>query len=245
MTPEMQILIGAVIYGIICFGLGFYYRPRVDAFFESIRSKFGKAFGPKTVKGPRPATKKAPVDPATLVIKKVGVYNIDDHDFDLIIKPGIDDYDRDLYDPGTTTRLNGNWSPREQVLIRDSLVEVTVTNNKITAGQWKCPYTGQTFLDPKQIDVDHIVPLAESWICGAKLWNKKQRNTFCRDLENLIAVSSEANREKGRYGPDKWMPYVKTIETQRWYIQRWLYTKKKYNLGMSESEILAMSKYAL
>ncbi len=231
-----------LIYGIIMFSLGFYYRPRIDAFLEQILGGFRRAFGRKTVR--RGKTVKKPVKAEDLVIKKIGNYNIDGHDFDVIIKPGIEDYKRDEYDPGTTTRIGRNWSPREQVLIRDSLVEVTVIDGKIRAGQWKCPYTGQIFLDPSLVDVDHIVPLAESWVSGAKNWNKAQRNTFCRDLDNLIAVSQTANQQKGRKSPDQWMPPVDSPQTHLWYIQRWIFSKKKYNLGMSEAEILAMAKYA-
>ncbi len=243
MDQNTQILIGLIVYGIIMFGLGFYYRPRFDTLNARIRKRLSDLFGTKIVRG-KPTTKAKPKATAEqLKIVKVGEYGpIDGHTFDVIVKPPIDDYVRELFDHSINQRTNGNWSAREQVLQRDSLVPVTLANGKIVAGQWQCPYTGQTFTSPTQIEIDHIVPLAESWICGAKYWTNKQRSEFSRDLDNLIAVSGTANQQKGRKGPDEWMPAVTTSRV--WYLQRWVYSKQKYNLGMSEAEILAMAKYS-
>lgn len=238
---DQNAIIGLLIYGIICLGFGFYLRPRVDEFLATIRASLKGLFGTRIVKGARPP--KPIRKPEDLAIKVVGTYPIDEHEFTVIVKPPIDDYERDYYDPGVTTRVNGEqWSPRQRVLMRDSLVQVTVRDGRIVGGQWQCPYTGNIYLDPAQIDIDHIVPLCESWISGAKNWNKSALSAYSRDLDNLIAVSSEANREKGRYGPDRWMPPLASCHL--WYIQRWIYTKKKYNLGVSKEEILAMAKYA-
>lgn len=224
-----------LIYGIIMFGLGFYCYPK----YNEVKMKLLNWL--KSTPIVRGAKK--PKRPVNLEIKVVCQYPIDGHNFTVIEKPDIDDYDRDLFNPGTTTRVGREkWSPREQVLIRDSLVQVTIRDGKIVAGQWVCPYTGKVFLDPKQIEIDHIVALGESWICGSKKWSSPQRSAFSRDLENLIAVSSTANREKGRNSIERWMPDREDVHL--WYIQTWVYIKKKYDLGVSVEEIQFMAKYA-
>lgn len=241
MDHNTQILIGLIVYGIIMFGLGFYYRPRFDSFAQGVKEWLNRHFGTKIVRG-KVAKPKPPRTPEEMLIEKVGEIPIDDKILDIINKPPMDDYERELFDPGIGVRLNGQPSIREQVLARDSLVPVVVFNSKIVSGQWTCPYTNKQMTLPSEIEIDHIVPLAEAWISGAKNWNNSKRSSFSRDIDNLISVSSAANQQKGAKGPDKWLPAITTVRA--WYIQRWAYTKVKWNLGMSQEEILAMSKYS-
>jgi Protein of unknown function (DUF1524) len=234
-------LISYIIVAVLFFSLGFYCYPKWISFVKKTKKLFN--FKGKTVRAKR-VVKTVPVSNKSLEIKVLGTYPIDGFDFTIIEKPGIDDYDRDTFDPGVTTRVNGEpWSPREVVLMKSSAIKVVLNEKgKIIGGQWLCPYTNAIITDPKYIDIDHIVPLAEAWICGAKNWNDRQKNSYARDIDNLVAVSSIANREKGRCSLENWMPSQK--DKQLWYVQRWIYTKRKYNLGMSKEEVRAMVKFA-
>ena len=46
---------------------------------------------------------------------------------------------------------------------------------KVTKGEWSDRYTGKTLSDPKSVDINHVVPLAEAWRSGASSWDKGQR----------------------------------------------------------------------
>lgn len=45
-------------------------------------------------------------------------------------------------------------------------------------------YTGQTFIDPSRLDIDHFIPLSEAHQSGADVWTAAQREAFANDLTN-------------------------------------------------------------
>lgn len=42
---------------------------------------------------------------------------------------------------------------------------------RLTGGKWISPYVGITVTFASSLDIDHLVPLAESWQSGAWRWN--------------------------------------------------------------------------
>jgi|TARA_B110000046_G_scaffold154127_1_gene163921 hypothetical protein len=49
--------------------------------------------------------------------------------------------------------------------------------------------------DPKKLDIDHLVPLAEAHSSGANYWDAEKRKAFTKDLSDirsLIAVKASA-----------------------------------------------------
>ena len=78
-------------------------------------------------------------------------------------------------------------------------------NSKIYA-----PYTGRTFINKNQTDIEHIVATSEahdSGLCNADLQTRK---IFARDLLNLTLATPKINRCKstGKCGKDaaEWLP---------------------------------------
>jgi len=62
-------------------------------------------------------------------------------------------------------------------------------------------YTGQYFTDPRKLDMDHVVPLAEAHQSGGYARSIAKYRQYANDLassEHLIAVASAANRSDGR-----------------------------------------------
>jgi hypothetical protein len=46
---------------------------------------------------------------------------------------------------------------------------------------------------------DHLVPLKEAWLSGARDWTPQQREAFANDLTRpqLVAITRKVNEEKG------------------------------------------------
>ncbi len=128
-------------------------------------------------------------------------------------------------------------STRDEVLAKESLKTVGIDRCRVVSGKWRDPYTGEAFTDPRELDIDHLVPLGEAYISGGSEWNSERKKQYANDLdlpEALIAVSASANRNKEAKDPTHWMP--SNEEYHREYIEAWVRVKKKWGLSMDEEE---------
>lgn len=78
---------------------------------------------------------------------------------------------------------------RQEVLIAESKIPVTYKTErrcKVTSGQWVDPYTGTTYTDPKDLHIDHVVPLAEAHRSGAWAWDKGKKVTYAMICHSAI-----------------------------------------------------------
>ena len=98
-------------------------------------------------------------------------------------------------------------------------------------GQWTGPYGGQTFGHYRDLDVDHVIPLAWAWEHGAWEWTRDRRREFANDPANLIPVSARLNRQKGARGPTEWLPPVEAYRCE--YMLRWHRVLQKYGLPVT------------
>ena len=125
---------------------------------------------------------------------------------------------------------------RAEVLIEEAIVKPKIGPKcKLTGGKWLSAFDGKTITNAPQLDVDHMVPLAEAWRSGAWKWTAAQRQAFANDLENseaLIAVTASTNRSKGDKDPSLWMP----AKDQCVYTQNWISVKIKYSLTADPQE---------
>jgi hypothetical protein len=65
-------------------------------------------------------------------------------------------------------------------------------------------YDGVTTTNPSKFDIDHVVPLGEAWVSGARKWTTAKRTTYANDLGyawSLDAVTAHSNRSKGDRDP--------------------------------------------
>ena len=131
---------------------------------------------------------------------------------------------------------------RAEVLIEEAIVKPKIgLKCKLTGGKWLSAYDGKTITNASQLDVDHLVPLAEAWRSGAWKWTSAQRQAYANDLDNseaLIAVTLSTNRSKGDKDPSSWMPK----ETQCNYVESWISIKSKYVLSVDEKEKIALTQ---
>ena len=95
---------------------------------------------------------------------------------------------------------------RDAALIRDGEDVEVGDGCRVASGKWLDPYTGRTYSDPSDIDVDHVVPLANAWRSGAASWDDEQRERYAKDPDVLLSVEDNANQAKGDKGPEAWKP---------------------------------------
>ena len=129
---------------------------------------------------------------------------------------------------------------RDVVLQRDGRDVKTGDECDITSGEWFSVYDGETFDDPSDVDVDHMVPLANAWRTGAAAWTDVQREAFANDLTRpqLLAVSASSNRSKGDQDPSQWRPPSQQFWCE--YAQRWISVKAGWQLFVTIDEKTAL-----
>jgi hypothetical protein len=112
----------------------------------------------------------------------------------------------------------------------------------ISAGTWVSPYDGRSVADPQDLDVDHLVPLANAWRTGASTWTDERREAFANDLTRpqLIAVTESTNRSKGDQDPSEWRP----PRHDYWctYAQNWVAVKAYWALSVTAAEKAALAE---
>jgi len=150
-------------------------------------------------------------------------------------------YDRDLF-PHWITQ-SGTCNTRETVLKRDGSGVVTDSACAATAGSWYSPYDGATWTAASDLDIDHLVPLAEAWDSGASAWTTSRRQAFANDLTRpqLLAVTDNVNQAKGDQDPATWMPSRTAYRCT--YVRAWVQVKYYYNLSVDTAEKSALTNY--
>nr|WP_234313931.1 HNH endonuclease family protein [Streptomyces sp. NBRC 109706] len=143
-------------------------------------------------------------------------------------------YDRDLFDHWSSQ--GNNCNTREAVLARDGQDVETDDQCRATAGTWESVYDGETWTDAADLDIDHVVPLAEAWDSGADTWTDEEREAFANDLDGpqLLAVTSSVNRAKGDKDPAEWMPPLESYHCT--YAADWIQVKHDYGLAVDQDE---------
>ena len=127
---------------------------------------------------------------------------------------------------------------REHVLIENSkdMVIMDSKNCSIQKGKWYSIWEDKYFDNPKDMDIDHTVPLKWAYTHGAMLWSYRQRKAYANnytDNLHLVPLSIHSNRSKGDRGPDEWMPATNRCL----YILTFISIVKKYNLQFTETEL--------
>lgn len=114
-------------------------------------------------------------------------------------------YDRAKFPHWKDLNKNG-CDAREDALINHGKNVKKGAGCKITSGTWLDPYSGETYTNPRQLDIDHIIPLAAAWRRGAGSWTTAKRTNFANDPQNTLPVYLSLNRQKGDKTAEAWKP---------------------------------------
>ncbi|WP_066948843.1 HNH endonuclease family protein [Streptomyces lushanensis] len=147
-------------------------------------------------------------------------------------------YSRDLF-PHWITQ-SGACDTREVVLKRDGTNVAQNSSCQATSGSWYSQYDGATWSAASDVDIDHMVPLAEAWTSGASSWSTSQRQSFANDLTRpqLIAVTDNVNQSKSDRDPAEWLPPRTAYRCT--YVRAWVHVKYYYNLSVDSAEKSAL-----
>jgi hypothetical protein len=121
-------------------------------------------------------------------------------------------YTRDSFGQAWADTDRNSCDTRNDVLRRDLVDEVLKSNTNgcvVLKGTLHDPYTNRTIDFERgdgEVEIDHIVSLADAYRSGARSWDQPRRERFANSPGNLIATSTATNRDKGDDTADEWQP---------------------------------------
>lgn len=147
-------------------------------------------------------------------------------------------YRRDAFGEGWDYDPASGCNTRERVLIEESLVPATVDDRcHPSAGRWRSAYDGVVTDDPADLQIDHLVALADAWRSGAAAWTDDERRAFANDVdhpESLVAVTGSSNQSKSDASPDRWLPPEPDARCR--YAADWVAVKARWHLSVTGAE---------
>lgn len=183
----------------------------------------------------------APVEPNISPEVEASVFNIEN--LTIAEEYSATPYNRDLFNHWVSNNST-NCNTRYAVLIIESLGEVTSDGCKVVSGFWLSIYDNVNVSNASDLDIDHMIPLAEAWRSGAYAWDADTRERFSNDLtfdSALVAVTASSNRSKGDRDPAEWLPDFARCN----YVTDWVAVKVRWSLTFNPQEITAIQNVLL
>lgn len=156
----------------------------------------------------------------------------------LVVAPEhVGGYQRSLFG-GWVDADGDGFNTRAEVLISESKVGVTWNSrHTILTGRWYSLYDATTWTKASDVDIDHVVALAEAWRSGAWSWSGARRSSYANDLGagwTLRAVTDNVNQAKGDDDPANWMPPYEPATCR--YLADWVSVKIRWKLSVDTVE---------
>jgi hypothetical protein len=152
-------------------------------------------------------------------------------------------YDRDLFQHWIDADGDGCHT-RNEVLLAEADDPPTVTGTcTLSGGRWFSYYDRVSWTSTSDIDIDHMVPLAEAWDSGARTWSSTVRRDFANDLgdyRSLVGVTDNVNQAKGDQDPGTWLPQYDRCR----YLREFVAVKHRWRLSVDSAEKSAMTSLA-
>lgn len=135
---------------------------------------------------------------------------------------------------------------RYEVLIAEATTSLAVGSScNLTGGAWYSYYNNASYTATSDLDIDHMVPLAEAWDSGARSWTTSERQAYANDLDDprtLVAVKDTVNQAKSDQDPAEWMPSYAGATCR--YIGEWIAVKIRWSLSVDSAEQAALTSLA-
>ncbi|MTD15390.1 DUF1524 domain-containing protein [Nakamurella sp. YIM 132087] len=161
-------------------------------------------------------------------------------------------YERELFGDAWTDDVevdggHNGCDTRNDILRRDldPMVLKPGTQGCVAAsGTLADPYTGTVIdfvrgPDSAEVQIDHVVALADAWQKGAQQLDPARRIDFANDPLNLLAVQGAANQSKGAGDAATWLPAQRGFRCE--YVARQIAVKGRYDLWVTAAERDAMA----
>lgn len=150
-------------------------------------------------------------------------------------------YDREGKFGASWTDVDDNGcDTRNDILQRDLTSIVTEGDCTVMTGVLVSPYTTATIAFRRgadtsaEVQIDHIVALANAWQTGAGKLSQEQRVALANDPLNLFAVDGRSNSQKGAGDAATWLPASKSFRCV--YVGHQIAVKEKYDLWVTSAE---------
>ena len=148
-------------------------------------------------------------------------------------------YDRTLFKHWVDADGDG-CNTRNEVLIAEADDPVTVGSAcSLSGGRWFSYYDRVSWTNTSDVDIDHMVPLAEAWDSGARSWTSTRRELYANDLgdsRSLVGVTDNVNQAKGDQDPATWMPAYDKCR----YLREFVAVKLRWRLTVDSAERSAL-----
>ncbi|SCG49548.1 HNH endonuclease family protein [Micromonospora halophytica] len=154
-------------------------------------------------------------------------------------------YGRDLFRHWIDADGDGCHT-RNEVLLAEAVSAPTVSGTcTLSGGRWYSYYDNAYWTLTSDLDIDHMVPLAEAWDSGARNWTSSRRQAYANDLgdrRSLVAVTDNVNQAKGDRDPATWLPPYASARCR--YVNEWVATKIRWRLTVDSAEKSALTSWA-
>jgi hypothetical protein len=157
-------------------------------------------------------------------------------------------YSRGAFGPAWTDDVNveggrNGCDTRNDILRRD-LIDITLKPRSndctVLSGTLIDPYSGRTIPFTRgantsaDVQIDHVVALADAWQKGAQQLDQTTRQDFANDPRNLQATSAAMNKQKGDGDAATWLPPNKAYRCT--FVSRQVEVKAAYGLWVTQAE---------
>lgn len=139
---------------------------------------------------------------------------------------------------------DGNGCDQRNDVLRRDLTRKTLkpgTNGcTVMTGTLSDPYTGRKIRFKRAdggssgMQIDHVVPLGDAWVKGARTWSAAKRAEFATDPLNLQTVGANATTKKRGLDAARWLPDAKKYRCA--YVARQVAVKHKYGMWVTAAE---------
>ncbi|MEU6807739.1 HNH endonuclease family protein [Streptomyces sp. NPDC046831] len=158
-----------------------------------------------------------------------------------------DGYNRDAFRHWNAgTNPSDGCNTRAEVLLSEAVEPPVVGPGcRLSGGRWWSYYDQTWVTSASGLDIDHMVPLAESWDSGAAAWSAQRREAYANDQganASLVAVTARSNRSKADQDPSEWLPPAAEVHCR--YAAEWTATKLRWSLAADEPELAALREVA-